>query len=184
MRFGYNYEVGGAGNPVSGNVPEVGEDTAELERESRLLYGTKLWLTDQSNWIPKSSVILQGFTPVSGESTETQLSATYVFGWQFKEDWQWDSAIRYGTGSFEDDHFNVWSPSTVIKVALTDRWKAHAEYFSVATDGRETESTQHFFSPGAHYLITPNLELGVRVGWGLNDEAPNFFSNVGGGIRF
>lgn len=184
LRFGYNYEVGGAGNPVSGNVPEIGEDTAELERASRLLYGTKLWLTDQGNWIPQSSVIIQGFTPVSGESTDTQLSATYVFGWQLKQDWQWDSAIRYGTGSVEEDQFNVWSPSTVIKVALTDRWKAHAEYFSVATAGRETESTQHFFSPGAHYLITPNFELGVRVGWGLNEEAPNFFSNVGGGIRF
>jgi hypothetical protein len=33
-------------------------------------------------------------------------------------------------------------------------------------------------------LITPDWELGVRLGSGLNDQSPNFFANVGGGIRF
>jgi hypothetical protein len=83
-----------------------------------------------------------------------------------------DSAFRYGTGSFEEDHFNVWSPSTVIKVPVGERWKIHAEYFSVATDGRELEGTQHFFSPGVHYLITKNFELGIRVGWGSMTGLP------------
>ena len=41
-----------------------------------------------------------------------------------------------------------------------------------------------FFSPGTHYLLTPNLELGVRIGWGITDDAPRFFSNVGIGWRF
>jgi hypothetical protein len=33
--------------------------------------------------------------------------------------------------------------------------------------------------------VTENLELGVRVGWGLNENSPRFFSNagVGGGIE-
>jgi hypothetical protein len=35
-----------------------------------------------------------------------------------------------------------------------------------------------------HYLVTPNLELGLRVGWGLNDQTARFFSNVGIGLRF
>ena len=184
FRFGYNYEVGGAGNPVTGNIPDDSEDSAELEREANVLYGTKVLLTEQDDWLPTSSIIVQGFTPVSGKSTDTQLSATYVFGWQLSNDWEWDSAIRYGTGSFEQDHFNTWSPSTVIKIPVGEKWKIHAEYFSVSTSGRETESSQHFFSPGAHYLITRNLEIGIRVGWALNEQAPNFFSNVGGGIRF
>lgn len=39
-------------------------------------------------------------------------------------------------------------------------------------------------SPGVHYLITPDIEIGMRVGWGLNNEAARFFSNVGIGWRF
>ncbi len=184
LRFGFNYEVGGAGNPVSGNVPDDLEDEAGLETEARLIYGTKIWLSQQDGWRPKSSVMIQGFTPTSGEATDTTFAATYVFGWELANKWTWDSALRYGIGAFEEDHFNIWSPSTVIKIPLGEKWKAHAEYFGVFSQGRETESTQHFFSPGLHYLLTKDLEIGTRVGWGLNEQAPNFFCNVGGGVRF
>jgi hypothetical protein len=184
LRFGYNYEVGGAGSPVSGNVPDDLEDEQELEREARLLYGAKVWFSQQDDWLPQSSVILQGFTPTRGENNDSSFSSTYVFGWTLPNDWVWDSGIRYSTASFEEDHFNTWSPSTVVKVPIGEKWKAHAEYFGVFSQGRATESTQHFFSPGIHYLITPNLEIGIRVGWGLNDQSPHFFSNVGGGVRF
>ena len=184
VRLGWNYEVGGAGNPVSGNVPsDLGEET-ELERESRLLYGFKARVTEQDAWLPDSSVILQGFTPTSGESSNTDLSATYVFGWTLPCEAVWDSAIRYSTSSQEADNFNVWAPSTVLKVPVGEHWKVHAEYFGVFTAGRVDETSQHFFSPGGHYLVTPNLEVGMRVGWGLNNEAPNFFSNAGVGWRY
>jgi hypothetical protein len=135
-------------------------------------------------WVPASTVILQGFTPTSGEANDTQMSATYVFGWSSSGGAVWDTAIRYSTGSFEEDDFNVWAPSTVLKVPVGERWKVHAEYFGIFSNGRADESVQQFFSPGAHYLITPNFEIGVRVGWGLNDEAPNFFSNAGLGWRY
>ncbi len=184
LRLGWNYEVGGAGNPVSTNVPGDLEGEASLERESRVLYGLKAWLTRQDSWLPQSALIVQGYTPTSGEATNTDFSASYVIGWTLPNRWVWDSALRYGTGSLEDDHFNTWAPSTVLKFPLGERWKAHAEYFGVLSDGRADESVQHFFSTGAHYLITSDLEIGARVGWGLNRESPNFFSNVGLGWRY
>ena len=128
--------------------------------------------------------MLQGFTPTSGASNDTHLSATYVFGWKLPDNWAWDSALRYSTGSFEEDRFNVWSPSTVLKMPIGEKWKAHAEYFGIFTEGRAKENVQHYFSPGLHYLINSDLEVGVRVGWGLNEQTPNFFSNVGCGYRF
>ncbi len=184
LRLGFNFEVGGAGNPISGNVPDDLEDEPHLERETRILYGTKVWFSQQDNGMPESSVIVQGFTPTSGMITDTHLSATYVFGWKLSHDWVWDSALRYSTGNIEDDRFNVWSPSTVLKVPIGEKWKVHAEYFGVFTEGRARENVQHYFSPGAHYLVMPDLEVGIRVGWGLNEQTPNFFANVGCGYRF
>ncbi len=184
LRFGWNYEIGGAANPVSGNVPSDIEGSEGLEEEARLLYGTKIQLTDQRGWKPQSAFILQGFTPTMGEATATDLSATYVTGWTLPSECILDFGLRYGMTSFEGDHFNTWSPSTVIKVPVGERWKFHAEYFGIFSDGRENESAQHFFSPGGHYLINKNFELGTRVGWGLNDQTPNFFTNVGLGIQF
>lgn len=184
LRLGANYEIGGAGSPISANAPKSLESTPELEEESRVFYGTKLLLMDQVDWLPQSAFILHGYTPTSGEVTASSLSAGYVFGWEFENSIVWDSAIRYSTGSLEEDKFNIWSPSTVIKIPLSEKWKIHAEYFGVFSEGREEESTQHFFSPGVHYLISSNFELGTRVGWGLNEQSPNFFSNIGLGIRF
>ncbi len=184
LRYGFNYEAGGAGNPTSGNVPNDFIDESGIEEESRILYGTKVLLSKQENWRPESSIILQGYTPTSGEANDSIFSSNYVFGWRLRNAWVWDSALRYSTSSVEEDHFNVWSPSTVLKIPIGESWKAHVEYFGIFTDGREQEGTQHFFSPGIHYLVTRDLEIGVRVGWGLNERSPNFFSNVGAGFRF
>lgn len=184
LRVGWNYEVGGAGNLISGNVPDVEEEEAGLERESRMLFGTKLLFTKQRGWLPASATILQGFTPTSGAANDSSLSASYVAGWELPNRWVLDSALRFSTASAGEDHFQAWSPSTVLKMPIGERWRAHVEYFCVFTDGRNIESSQHFFSPGIHYLVTRDWELGVRLGWGLNEQSPNFFSNVGLGIRF
>jgi hypothetical protein len=184
LRLGWNYEIGGAGSPISGNVPGDFADEAEIEEESRLIYGFKSALTEQDCWLPSSALIVQGYTPTSGEATDSEVSTTYVLGWELENRWIWDSAIRYSTAGEGEDDFNVWAPSSVLKVPLGEHWKVHAEYFGIFSSGCEEETQQHYFSPGAHYLITPDLEVGVRVGWGLNDQAANFFTNAGFGWRY
>jgi hypothetical protein len=187
LRLGWNYEVGGAGNEISG--VDVGEDDLSLEngleRESRIAYGLKYKVTNQSRWVPGSAVIVQGFSPTSGKATDTQLIGTYVFGWELPNRWKLDSALRYATGSAEEDRFNSWAPSVVLKVPVwEERVNVHAEYFGIFSTDKADEFTRHFFSPGIHYLITPDFEVGVRVGWGLNDQSARFFSNAGFGWRF
>ena len=68
--------------------------------------------------------------------------------------------------------------------ALGERWNVHAEYFGLFSHAREADFVRHFVSPGVHVLLTPDLEVGVRLGWGLNDQSARFFSNVGVGWRF
>ncbi len=193
LRLGQNYEEGGAGNPISGNTPEVGAFLEEEalgegnEYSSKVVYGGKVAITRQdstNSWLPSSALILQGFTPTSGENKKSTLSASYVAGWQLAQHLTWDTAIRYGREVFEEDYFDTWSPSTVVKVKFLENWSAHAEYFGIFSDGRSEESTQHYLSPGAHVVLCSRLELGVRVGWGLNDQAPHFFTNAGFGYRF
>jgi hypothetical protein len=184
LRIGWNYEIGGSGNPVSGNASGHREPDAALEEESTLLYGAKYFLTRQCGWTPESSWLVHGFTPTGGESNDSRLATTHVFGWRLPNKSFIDFGNRFGTSSHEGDDFNVWSPSTVIKIPVGSRWKAHAEYFGIFSDGREEETVQHFFSPGAHFLATPDFEIGLRVGWGLNEQTPPFFSNFGIGWQY
>lgn len=184
LRLGWNYEVGGAGGVTAGNEGMELLDADEIERESQMLYGLKAELSHQDGWLPRSAVILQGYTPTSGEAPETDVVTTYAFGWELENRWRFDSSMRYGTEHGEDDAFNQWAPSVVLRVPVTEKWNVHAEYFGIYSEGSALDTNRAFFSPGTHYLLTPNLEVGTRVGFGLTDDSPRFFSNVGLAWRF
>jgi Putative MetA-pathway of phenol degradation len=92
--------------------------------------------------------------------------------------------LRYATATGGDDHFIIWAPSTVLRVPVDEHWGVHAEYFGEFAQQAQTNFVRHFFSSGIHYLVTDNLEVGVRVGWGLNDQTSRLFTNVGFGWRF
>ncbi|MCI0704814.1 MAG: transporter [Planctomycetia bacterium] len=191
LRFGWNAEMGGAGSSVSGASFDEGDElfgrSGRIEREYALSYGVKFRVTDQDRWIPGSAIIVQGKTPTGGNSTltpATGLVATVVAGWELPNRWRFDTAIRYGFGSEEGDRFNLWAPSAVLRVPIRERWAAHGEYFGIVTSGKEQNVTRHYFSPGLHWLATPDLEIGFRLGWGLNDQSARFFANTGVGWRF
>lgn len=185
LRLGWNYEIGGGGSVSgAGSLEEEGVIGEGQPEEASLLYGLKLSLTQQEQWLPQSALIVQADTPTAGEANYTQMSVGYVFGWTLPNGWTLDSSLRYAASAEEEDHFNLWAPSVVLKIPVHEQWKTHIEYFGIFSEGRETERGSQYVSPGIHYLITPDLEIGIRVGWGLSDDAANFFSNVGAGLQF
>ena len=183
LRIGWNYEVGGGGDVSNG---DAGGDLADpgKKRESQIAYGFKYALSKQKSWLPESAIIIQGTTPTSGPSNASRVLVGYVFGWTILEDWKLDAAIRYGTEEEDKDHFNQWAPSVVLKKTIRERWNIHGEYFGIFTNGRTINSNAQYFSPGIAYVISKDCEIGIRVGWGLNQDSANFFSNVGLGVRF
>jgi hypothetical protein len=186
LRLGWNYEIGKAGNDVSGS-DAGGEDVfggARLERLSRFSYGVKVQVTEQDRYLPRSVVIVQAATPTTGVETATQLAVTYAAGWEFANSWRLDTSMRWIGASDAGDRFNEWAPSAVLRVPLGERWAAHAEYFGIVTSGKERNTTRHYVSPGLHCLLTPDLEVGVRLGWGLNDQSDRFFVNAGFGWQY
>jgi len=181
LRLGFNYEGGGPGT-VSGS--EFGGEDVIAEDESRVLYGTKVETSEQAGWMPQSACIVQGFTPTSGPTTASTMMVGEAFGWTFANGWTWNTSIRYGTGSEKLDAFNQWAPSTVLKIPVGDRWNVHAEYFGIFSSGKEEPVDLQLASMGGHVLVTEDFEIGLRVGWGINDSSPDCFSNVGVGVRY
>jgi hypothetical protein len=181
LRLGFNYEAGGPGT-VSGS--EVGGQDIETEDESRVLYGVKVETSEQDGWLPRSAAVVQGYTPTYGPSTVSTVVVGESLGWRFANGWEWTSAMRYGTGFDKGDAFNQWAPSTVVKAPVGERWNVHVEYFGILSTGKEEPVDAQFASFGGHVLVTEDFELGLRVGWGLTDSSPNFFTNLGIGVRY
>ncbi len=187
LQFGANYEVGGESSSLftgEGGFEEI-EEGGELEEEAKIFYGLKTQTSKQNGWLPESAFTITGYTPTSGEETASSLLAGYVAGWEFGEGWEWAAEMRYGKFSNSGDNFNTYAPSTVFKFPLPlERTVGHIEYFGIFSDGRNEEIVRHFITPGVHHLLTPDLEVGVRLFWGLNEQTANFASNFGFGYRF
>ena len=134
---------------------------------------------------PDSSLIIVGTTPTSGESNDTDLSFEYTFGWKLPNKLELEGQLRHFQLAEEEDHFSEWAPSIVLKAPLMcGRAKAHIEYFGLFSRDREEDYRQHYIGPGIHFLITPNIEIGTRVFWGLGGDSAEFFCLSGAGIRF
>jgi hypothetical protein len=184
-RLGVNYTVGSQGNVVTS--VEVGElpFDGHAVYESNILFGFKAAVTRQEGWVPESCFIMEATTPTYAEEWGTSPVATAVWGWELPSGaGRLDAALRYAYSVAESDWFSRWGPSVVWRRPMTERWEVHAEYFSTSTQGLPDDTVRPFFSPGTHYLLTPRVEIGIRVGWGLTDDAAPFFSDAGLGWRF
>lgn len=190
-RLGVNYGVGSQGNVVTS--VEVGEGTLDGSTlyETSILYGCKVKTSAQAGFVPDSCLIVEATTPAYGDVFGTSPVATFVSGWELplgfaaagEERWRLDTAVRYAYAEGLVDWFSRWTPSAVLRMPVTDRWELHAEWFGNYTAGLTDNTVKPFFSPGTHYMLTKNLEVGLRVGWGLTDEAAPFFADVGFGWR-
>lgn len=182
-RLGFNYEQDSGGSVVA--AVEVGEPpTGDAGgEEANVLYGCKVRLTEQDGWIPRSAAIVEAFTPVAGDIWGTEPAVTYACGWALHEAWRFDTAIRYARAETTEGWFNRWMPSAVLRIPITERWEIHAEWFGSWSQGLEDDTVQPFAGPGTHVMLTPTLELGCRMGWGLTHDAAGYFVDAGIGWR-
>ena len=183
-RLGFNYGVGSQGNVVTS--VEVGEGTIDGRTvyESSVLYGFKLNTSAQEGWLPESCFIMEASTPTYGDVFGTVPVATIAAGWELPAEWRLDAAIRYSYSEGAENWFSRWGPSVVLRIPLTAHWEVHAEWFGTFTQGLLDDTHRPFFSPGMHYLIGRNAEIGLRVGWGLTPEAAPFFTDAGLAFRY
>lgn len=183
-RLGFNYERGSGGSVVTAVEGGEGLEGDELATESNLLYGCKALVSEQNGWVPRSSAIIEAFTPLSGDVWGTEPAVTYAFGWGRDGGWRFDTAMRYVLADGSEGHFNKWTPSVVLRMPITLRWEVHAEWFGTWSDGLEDEKVRPFIGPGTHFMLTRNLEIGCRMGWGLTQDAASYFVDSGVGWRF
>lgn len=191
-RFGANYGAGSQGTVVTSVEVGDGRPDGGMSHESNVLYGFKIALAEQEDRILDACFIMEGTTPTSGELFGTVPVATFVTGrqlaarfpWRGAERWRLDAAVRYAYAEGAEAWFSRWTPSVVLRLPMTERFELHAEWFGSYTAGVAEPTSQPFFSPGFHYQIGRNVEIGWRGGWALNATTAPFFSDAGLAYRW
>jgi hypothetical protein len=185
LRFGYNYELGRASETAEGDIA----GNFGINAEQQVLYGFKYAVTrakSRSRFTPHSAFLAQAHTPIGSIEGQTQIRLGYAWGWVLPNSWTFDQAIRFGTDREKADGYTLWAPSAVLRIPLgrEKRWFTHVEYFGVMSQAKEHDFSKQFIDTGLHYFITPNVEVGGVVAFGINDQTRGVLVNAGFGIRF
>ena len=163
-----------------------------------LRWSFKFRTSDQSGWVPESSLETRFTAPTGGEAwstDEVEFGLDYIYGWKISPRVEIYGSSGFSTnalGEFAfrptepaDEEFMLYTQSVAIGAELTDRVTTYTEFFGLFTDGFEDDEERPvFFNIGTDYYVSDNFVLDIRVGTGLNDDAEDLFFGMGGAFRF
>jgi len=86
--------------------------------------------------------------------------------------------VGLAAASDEGERFLQTFASLSGAVALSDDVGAYVEYFGFYPNAEHADAA-HSANGGLTYLIHDNLQLDLRAGFGLNEEADDFFAGIG-----
>jgi hypothetical protein len=76
------------------------------------------------------------------------------------------------------------SGSLAMSVDLDDSWGAYIELFGFIPENGAERVDEAYLNGGFTYAVTETCQLDARVGAGINDDAADFFTGVGGAVLF
>ena len=148
--------------------------------------GFKLHLADQMGLRPELAVIGEVSLP-SGTDSKSSGDVDP----QIKGLWSYELTDRLGlAGNLNfaaptDDRHRFFQTSASVSLAfsITEEIGSYIEYFGFYPNARGTDCAHHI-DGGLTFLVAENVQFDVRIGAGLNEEAPDLFTGIGFVIRW
>ena len=171
----------------SGNDPINPISAAGLED---LYLCSKFQLFVQDGWLPEAVLIPQMTVPTGHRAfTAGRVlpGINCVYGWGIGDQLGIGASTQFN--SIVDDAgatYVEFAQTFVIDIPITERLGMYVEWFGFMPHGAASPNVgpQHYADTGLAFLINDNMQIDVRVGMGLNDHADQFFTGVGGGVRW
>ena len=148
--------------------------------------GFKYAISKQDKWLPRTAIIVAISAPV-GDATQSsrQVDAhlNFLYSWKFTK----KLLLSCSTGNLvtaeSEDHFSQLFQSATVTYDLTKKLHVFSEGFALFHCNSIDNRPQYYYDGGLTYLVTPNLQLDWRAGFGLNDVSDGFFTGCGLTIR-
>jgi hypothetical protein len=179
LRVGWNYGVNlNQGNVVS-TVFTGGQD---------MYAGIKLALTEQDGWLPEMALLPQMTLPTgdrdfSGAKVEPGIN--WLYRWDISEVVALCGSTQVNESrDLPNNYYAQFAQSFVFDYQLTEKLEGYTEWFAYMPAGAEVALPQQYFDGGGTYHVHDNFQLDVRIGWGLNDNADDYFAGAGAVLRF
>ena len=169
-----------------GYVREHSHDEESAESESAegvsdLAIGFKHLLVDQSSAIPDVAYLVDlglasGSDDISSHHVEPELKL--LWGYDLTDDASLSGNFNFAA-PYSNERYFRFSVSASAGYSLTGDLGAYLEYFAFFPEGGSSDEEQHYANTGLSYSVCENMLGDVRIGFGLNGEADDFFTGAG-----
>lgn len=148
--------------------------------------GVKVKLFEQEGWRPHFGIIGELSMPsgsTSASSGDVDPAIKLLWAYDIDDRLSIAGNMNIGVPTENGNRFVQAASSVSAAFAVTDELGTYIEYFGAypASDG---EDGAHTINGGFTYLLSPDLQLDIRAGAGLNEEADDFFVGAGFSWRF
>jgi hypothetical protein len=148
------------------------------------------------NWIPTTALITSIFAPTGGTSLFSSETVdpyiNLIYGWRPN-----DKLVLCGSTGYlgrrehfaprsgrRSDSFERYHQSLAGFYSVTDRTTIFYEWYILMPTESADSRAMNFMDGGVIYHPTPNTQLDLRAGFGLNGNPGEFFTGVGFSVRF
>ena len=154
-----------------------------------LYIGSKIALTPQECHLPETALILQSTVPTGSNeftNSETLPGANLIYAWEVNEEvsvagsTQANRSLDSTTG---ETYIEIAQSATIV-LGLTDVIGMYTEWFALIPNGADTAQVEHYFNGGFTLLLSNDVQLDIRAGYGMNRAADDFFAGAGLTVRF
>ncbi len=181
---GYSWTQSQYQGETRGGRAVTREDWDDGANDMNLGFKYKLW--EQDGLLPHFGVIGEMSVPSGSagvSSGDVDPGAKLLWAYDLADGLALAGNVNFASLTEDDDRFFQTANSVSLAASLTDWLGTYFEYFGFYPNSQHTDCA-HYLNGGFTFLITDNLQLDVRTGFGLNEEADDLFSGVGFSYRF
>ncbi len=156
-----------------------------IDGSTDLSAGFKVHLIDQDGGIPDFGVIVETTIPIGTRektSGDVEPEVKWLWAYDLSERWSIAGNINFAVPRSADGRFFQAASSVAVGYAVNDWLGAYVEYFGFYPDDRGSDCA-HYANGGLTFGLNPDVQLDIRAGWGLNEQADDFFAGIGMACR-
>jgi hypothetical protein len=138
--------------------------------------------------VPAVGLLVETTIPVGARALTAdvwQPSAALAFHWDLPANWTIESNLGYTDAADGSQRFDQLFASLSAGFQLSEAWGGYLEAYVFSKESADANASRtRYADAGLSYLVSKDLALDVRVGAGLAQPHPNWFTGLGASVRF
>jgi hypothetical protein len=168
-----------------------GQTTDRADGSDDLELGCKLYLVKQKEFLPELGLIVSTTIPTGARtltSNRVLPTVNFLYGWDVIPNLLDAGGEFLAAGAVDVDRHSYveFAQSFTVGYKLTPQLSAFTEWYALYPYGATAPdvTAQYYFDTGFSYKITPDFQVDIRAGFGLNKHADDFFTGAGFAVRY